>query len=87
MSNYEGGLSFTDAAKAKLEEEGLQEADVRAVIGAAEESGEKMRNAEATLFVAKLKIEEKYVFVEYASAANGFEVVDTFALGSEVTGW
>lgn len=87
MSDYKGALIIGDDVKAKMEEEKISEEDVRAVIGEAEETGVKMRNEEATQFVAKLKINDVFVNAEYKTAGDGFEVVDVYWYRTEVTGW
>lgn len=60
-----------------MEERGINEDDIRAVIAAAEESGEKLVDGARSL--AKKRLDNVTVYVEYTSEDDGFDVADVYS--------
>jgi len=80
-------LTISDQVKALMDERGVHEEELKEVIGTAEETGIKLRNAEGTLSLAKLKIGEIFFYAVYESAGSGFSVIDAYLHTTHVTGW
>ncbi|MFO8010172.1 MAG: hypothetical protein R6U89_05090 [Dehalococcoidia bacterium] len=63
-------LEIGDDLKMTMEERGLREEDVKKVIQEAESSGDKLYQPDTPHCLAKLKIEESWVFVEYSAMGD-----------------
>jgi len=88
MSNYEKiVLQIDDTIKKQMEDKGIREEEIKMVIGEAEETGVKLRNAESTHFMAKLKIAEVFYYAEYEVSDEGFKVTDAYNHTTAITGW
>ncbi|MBQ6454314.1 MAG: hypothetical protein IJJ14_08175 [Coriobacteriales bacterium] len=87
MAAFEGALTFSAAAQAKMDDQGFTEADVRQAIGTALETGQYLRNEDSTEFIAKVKIDETYIYAQYKVAGDGYEVVLAYALKTWIEGW
>lgn len=87
MSDYTDiVLTIREDVAATMESRGILEAEIKQVIGSAEESGVKLRNEDGTIFIAKARIADVTYYAEYAPAGDGFEVLKAYCCKTEVTG-
>lgn len=87
MAAYEGALTISERAQGYMDDLGFTEADIRETIGAAEETGEYLRNEDGTQIIAKLKIDETYIYAQYTKGADGYAVDLAYALKTWIEGW
>jgi len=78
-------LIINDQARALLEERHIYEDDIKAVISAAEESGEKLYQADSNHLLAKQRISNATFYVEYTPVVEGgYEVHTAYSHRSEI---
>ncbi|UWG98738.1 hypothetical protein LPY66_08090 [Dehalobacter sp. DCM] len=80
-------LYIGDDVKSVMEQNGVREDEVKMVVGAAEESGLKLKEEEGNRFLAKLKIADVYYYAEYEPEGDGFRIIDAYWHKTFVTGW
>ncbi len=71
-----------------MKKSGIREDEIRMVVGTAEETGVKMRDADdESIFIAKLKIADVFYYAEYRAEGDGFRILDAYWHKTDVTGW
>ncbi len=67
-------LEKSDAVQDLLEERHILDEDLAAVIQHAEKTGEKLYQTDADRFLAKLRINNVYFYVEYSVIEGGYRI-------------
>lgn len=77
-------LTISDELKTEMEERGIREDDVQQVINDAESSGDKMFKPDTPDSLAKSRIGESWVFVEYTDKGDGnYDVGQAYCMKTE----
>lgn len=80
-------VNLADGVAELMEERGIRAEDVKAVVAAAENGGDKLLSGETGNFLAKLRLENLCVYAEYSMDGDTATVCDSYAhrvtLGSE----
>lgn len=88
MADYSSiTLKIPDNIKDAMETSAITEEEIKNVIGAAEESGIKLRDEDGNVFLAKAKTNDTYVYAKYKKDGEGFEILSAYNHKSNVTGW
>lgn len=78
-----GNLVKSDAVASLLEERHILDEDIMQVVQRAEETGEKLYQADGDHFLAKLRISEATFYVEYTVGDEGYVVHSAYFHRSE----
>jgi hypothetical protein len=84
MSWEEMKLQVGDEVKKRLEERHISEDELKQVIDFAETKGEKLYQPEANRYLAKNRLGEVTVYVEYSTDENGYIVHTAYSHRSKV---
>jgi hypothetical protein len=77
-------LNISADLATEMEERGIRNEDVEAVISGAESSGNKMYKPDTSDSLAKSRIGESWVFVEYTDKGDGnFDVHQAYCMKTE----
>jgi len=84
MSWEEIKLQVGDEVKKLLEERHISEEEVKKVIDFAETKGEKLYQQEANRYLAKSRLGEVTIYVEYSTDENGYIVRTAYSHRSKI---
>lgn len=84
MSWEEIKLQVGDEVKKLLEERHISEDEVKRVIDFAETEGEKLYQPEANRYLAKNRLGEVTIYVEYSTDENGYIVHTAYSHRSKI---
>jgi len=84
MSWEEIKLQVGDEVKKLLEERHISDEEVKKVIDFAETKGEKLYQQEASRYLAKSRLGEVTIYVEYSTDENGYIVHTAYSHRSKV---
>jgi hypothetical protein len=84
MSWEEIKLQVSDEVKKLLEERHISEEEVKKVIDFAETKGEKLYQQEANRYLAKSRLGEVTIYVEYSTDENGYIVRTAYSHRSKI---
>ena len=84
MSWEETKLQVGDEVKKLLEERHISEEEVKKVIDFAETKGEKLYQQEANGYLAKSRLGEVTIYVEYSTDENGYIVHTPYSHRSKI---
>jgi glutamate synthase (NADPH/NADH) small chain len=84
MSWEEIKLQVGDEVKKLLEERHISEEEVKKVIDFAETKGEKLYQQEANRYLAKSRLGEVTIYVEYSTDENGYIVHTAYSHRSKI---
>lgn len=84
MSWEEIKLQVGDGVKKLLEERHISEEEVKKVIDFAETKGEKLYQQEANRYLAKSRLGEVTIYVEYSTDENGYIVHTAYSHRSKI---
>lgn len=88
MADYSSiNVIISDALCSKMEDWSIREEDIKICIGTAEETGLYLRNANDSVCLAKVKLDDTYIVAQYEKDGGTFTLTDTFHHKTEVTGW
>jgi len=71
-------LVISDDVSEAMEERGVREEDIRAVLAAAEQSGDKLYNDEGH-FLARARLDNFSAYVEYVLNDSSVEIIDAYS--------
>jgi glutamate synthase (NADPH/NADH) small chain len=84
MSWEEIKLQVGDEVKKRLEERHISEDEIKQVIDFAETKGEKLYQPEANRYLAKNRLGEVTIYVEYSTDENGYTIHTAYSHRSKV---
>jgi hypothetical protein len=84
MSWEEIKLQVGDEVKKRLEERHISEDEVKQVIDSAETKGEKLYQPEANRYLAKNRLGEVTIYVEYSTDEKGYIIHTAYSHRSKV---
>jgi len=84
MSGEEIKLQVGDEVKKLLEERHISEEEVKKVIDFAETKGEKLYQQEENRYLAKSRLGEVTIYVEYSTDENGYIVRTAYSHRSKI---
>jgi hypothetical protein len=84
MSWAEMKLQVSDEVKKRLEDRHISEDEVKQVIDFAETGGEKLYQPESNRYLAKNRLGEVTVYVEYSTDENGYIIHTAYSHRSKV---
>ena len=84
MSGEEIKLQVGDEVKKLLEERHISEEEMKRVIDFAETRGEKLYQPDANRYLAKNRLGEVTIYVEYSTEENGYIVHTAYSHRSKV---
>jgi glutamate synthase (NADPH/NADH) small chain len=84
MSGEEIKLQVGDEVKKLLEERHISEEELKKVIDFAETKGEKLYQQEANRYLAKSRLGEVTIYVEYSTDENGYIVHTAYSHRSKI---
>lgn len=79
MSKYSVNMIINQEMADLMEDRGIQQGDLEEVIQTAEAGGVKLIADDKTRFLAKKRLGNFTVYVEYAPAEDGFEVLNMYS--------
>ena len=86
MSWEEIKLQVGDEVKKRLEERHISEDEVKQVIDFAETGGEKLSQPEANRYLAKKRLKEVVIYVEYSTDEKGYIIHTAYSHRSKIGG-
>jgi len=86
MSWEEIKLQVGDEVKKLLEDRHISEEEVKQVIDFAETGGDKLYQSEANRYLAKKRLKEVVIYVEYSTDENGYVVHTAYSHRSKIGG-
>jgi DNA primase len=84
MSWEELKLQVGDEVKKRLEERHISEDEIKQVIDFAETKGEKLYQPEANRYLAKNRLGEVTIYVEYSTDEKGYTIHTAYSHRSKV---
>jgi glutamate synthase (NADPH/NADH) small chain len=84
MTGEEIKLQVGDEVKKLLEERHISEEEVKKVINFGETKGEKLYQQEANRYLAKSRLGEVTIYVEYSTDENGYIVHTAYSHRSKI---
>jgi len=84
MSWEEIKLQVSDEVKKRLEDRHISEEEVKQVIDFAETGGEKLYQPEANRYLAKNRLKEVTIYVEYSTDEKGYIIHTAYSHRSKV---
>jgi hypothetical protein len=79
MAFLDVDIVVSSSVETLMAERGIRESDVKEVIATAEKESAKLYSEDETRFLAKKRLENFTVYVEYKPSGNAFEILNVYS--------